>query len=85
MKGRIPTVGEVPMHPLARQWAAYLCEDVREQNQNRWLGLARVLCWRCHFAMPGDPAKKCFCSREDNRGCPLVNAREDHYYWAFHS
>ncbi len=76
---------EIPAHPISLDWAAYLCQDIQQANQHSWLSLARAACWRCHLLSRGDPAHSCFCKRADNRGCPLVNAREKHYYWAFHN
>ncbi len=84
MKGRIPVEGEIPGHAIPRDWATYLCDEIQEFNRNKWFGLARVRCWRCHMMAGPDRTMRCFCSRADNRGCPLINARDDHYYWSFH-
>ncbi|MGB8648918.1 MAG: hypothetical protein WCF84_27020 [Anaerolineae bacterium] len=75
----------IPQHAIPTQWATYLCDEVAHNNENQWLSLAKVLCWRCHFFAHGDDAKRCFCRTTDNTGCPVINARDRHYYWAFHN
>jgi hypothetical protein len=34
---------------------------------------------------PTEVEKRGFSSQADNRGCPFINMRDAHYYWAFHS
>jgi hypothetical protein len=73
-----------PTDAIPAQWASELCGDICEESRGKWYSLTRLLCWQCHFFSKGNPTKKCFCRRADNRGCALVNTRQMHYYWAFH-
>ncbi len=76
--------GEIPCHAIPTHWAAYLCEDICRESENQWLSLAKIRCARCMNLYPTEITKRGFARTPDNRGCPFINAREAHYYWAFH-
>ncbi len=76
--------GDIPIHAIPTAWAAYLCQDICRESANQRFSLARRRCARCQQLYPFDVTRRGFARREDNRGCPFINAREAHYYWAFH-
>ncbi len=76
--------GDIPAHPIPFHWAASLCEDICRESARRRFSRARRRCARCQALYPTDMAKRGFAQQPDNRGCPFINAREKHYYWAFH-
>lgn len=67
------------MNPIAipREKALQLCTEIREENRRKWYTPAGMMCWGCLTFSKGDPAKMCFSSRPDYRGCYQVNARYD--------
>jgi len=75
---------DIPIHAIPTHWAVYLCEDICRESASQWLSRARVRCARCQQLYPNEVAQRGFAKRPDNRGCPFINAREAHYYWAFH-
>lgn len=52
-----------------------LCGEIRQENQGKWLSLARLQCWGCMMASKADASKMCVASRPDGHGCNLVNGR----------
>ncbi len=74
----------IPEQTLPTEWACYLCEEVCHNARNKWFSLARLMCWHCEREAHGDRAHMGFIRSAGNRGCPWVNARAKHYYWAFH-
>ncbi len=75
---------EIPPHDIPNEWACYLCEQVCRDASKSWFSLARILCWHCERVTHGDRSKMGFIRRAGNHGCPWVNSRDRHYYWAFH-
>lgn len=57
--------------------ALHLCAQIREENRHKRLTPAAMMCWGCVKFSKGDPAKMCFSSQSDNRGCYQINARYD--------
>ncbi len=74
----------IPTHPIPTEWATYLCKEVCHDAKNQWFSLAKMMCWHCHTVSHGDFAKFGFVRKPGNHGCPWVDARDRHYYWAFH-
>lgn len=79
----IPVQGFVPQHPIPTEWAEYLCEEICESGAKQGFSLTRIYCWFSHL-FTHEPVQACYCRKEGNHGCPLVNSRDNHYYWAFH-
>ncbi len=76
--------GEIPAHAIPTHWAAYLCEDICRETKSQRFSLAKFRCARCMRLFPQEIARRGFARTPDNRGCTFINAREAHYYWAFH-
>ncbi len=64
-------------NPIPRDMALQLCAEIRGKYHGKWYTLAGMQCGGCVLFSKGDPAKMCFSSRADFRGCNLVNARYD--------
>ncbi len=79
-----PTNGDIPDHAIPISWAASLCEDICRESANQNMSRAHRCCARCMELYPREVNRRGFARRADNRGCPFINAREAHYYWAFH-
>ncbi len=64
---------------IAIPWddALQLCDAIRAKNQRKWFTAGGMMCRGCVTFSKGDPARMCFASRPDNRGCYQVNARYD--------
>lgn len=57
--------------------ALQLCAAIRTENRHKWYTASGMMCRGCVKFSGGDPAKMCFASHPDNRGCYQVNARYD--------
>jgi recombinational DNA repair protein RecR len=53
--------------------ALQLCSEIRNEKKIKLF----TQCWGCVKFSKGDPAKMCFSSQTDNRGCSIVNKRYD--------
>jgi uncharacterized protein (DUF779 family) len=53
--------------------ALQLCSEIRQEKGVKMFSQ----CWGCVRFSKGDPAKMCFSSRADNRGCGIINKRYD--------
>ena len=65
------------MEVIPRDTALQLCSEIRQDNRSKWHTISRLQCWGCMRFSKGDPAEMCLSSREDYRGCSLVNKRYD--------
>ncbi len=57
--------------------ARQLCAAISAENKRKWYTAGGMMCRGCLRFSKGDPAKMCFASTPDNRGCYQVNARFD--------
>lgn len=57
--------------------ALRLCSAIWVKNRHKWYTAAGMMCRGCMTFSKGDPAKRCFASSPDNRGCYQVNAQYD--------
>ncbi len=62
---------------IPKEKALELCLEIRQENRRKWYTPAGMMCRGCLTFSKGDPAKMCFSSRPDYRGCYQVNARYD--------
>lgn len=62
---------------IPREQAMQLCTEIRQENRRKPYTPGGMMCWGCVKFSKGDPAKMCFSSRPDYRGCYQVNARYD--------
>jgi len=62
---------------IPREVALQLCADIQAENRRKWYTAAGMMCRGCVKFSKGDPNKRCFASRPDNRGCYQVSARYD--------
>ena len=53
--------------------ALQVCSEIRAEKKVKLF----TQCWGCVKFSKGDPAKMCFSSQLDNRGCGIVNKRYD--------
>jgi hypothetical protein len=67
------------VNAIPREVAIRLCADIQVENRYRWYTPAGNMCHGCLAYSRGDPARMCFASRPDNRGCYQVNARYDQH------
>ncbi len=65
------------MNSIESGQALAVCEQVRAMNRGKWFTYQTWWCWGCTTFTKGDPAKRCFASTPDNRGCLQVNQRFD--------
>jgi hypothetical protein len=65
------TASAIPAHV-----ALQLCEEIRKENNGKFRWTA-WWCWGCATFCKGDPAKMCFSSHPEYRGCAQVNDRYD--------
>ena len=65
------------MEAIPKEVALKLCAEIREENRGKWYTFAGFQCRGCLKFSKGDPAKMCVSSRDDYRGCNLVNKRCD--------
>ncbi len=77
-------IDDIPAHAIPTHWAVYLCQDICREVQNNQFSQAKTRCAQCMQLYPDEVAKRGFARQADNRGCPFINARDAHYYWAFH-
>ncbi len=63
------------MNAIPKDVALLLCVAIRQENRGKWYTFAGLQCWGCTTFSKGDSAKMCVSSREDYRGCNLVNKR----------
>jgi rRNA maturation endonuclease Nob1 len=56
---------------IPKEIAFQLCEEIRREKARKWF----TQCWGCVKFSKNDPAKMCFGSQPDYRGCKLVNER----------
>ncbi len=68
------------MDAIPKEVALRLCTEIRQQNRGQRFNLARLQCWGCTKYAKGNPDKMCLSSREDYRGCSLVNKRYDQQF-----
>ena len=68
--------------PIPEDIALQICEEIREKNKKKKLSFAKVQCWGCmkYSKKKGDNKNRCIFSKEDNRGCQLVNKIFDAKY-----
>jgi len=66
---------------ISKDAALKLCIEIRQDSRGKWFSFGAAQCWGCEKFSQGDPAKMCFSSRTDNRGCSQVNARYDRRSW----
>jgi len=68
--------------PIPEEIALQICDEVREHNKKKKLSFAKVQCWGCmkYSNKKGDNKHRCIFSKEDNRGCQLVNKIFDAKY-----
>ena len=68
--------------PIPEDIALQICEEIREKNKKKKLSFAKVQCWGCmkYSNKKGDIKHRCIFSKEDNRGCQLVNKIFDAKY-----
>ncbi len=62
---------------IPREMALQLCAAIQAENRRKWYTAAGMMRLGCVEFSKGDPARQCFASRPDNRGCYQVNARQD--------
>lgn len=65
--------------PNAIAWddALQICAAIRQENKHKWFTPNGMMCRGCVKFSKGEPAKMCFASSPDNRGCYQVNAKYD--------
>lgn len=68
---------DVETSAIPREVAVDLCGQIRAENRRKWYTAAGMMCRGCWTFSKGDPAKMCFSSTPENRGCYQVNARFD--------
>ncbi len=78
-------IDDIPAHAIPTRWAVYLCEEICRETQKGRFNSAKTRCARCMELFPMEVTRRGFARQADNRGCPFINARDAHYYWAFHS
>jgi hypothetical protein len=59
---------------IPREMALTLCQEIREAQRGRWWHWTAWWCWGCEKASGNDPAKMCWHSPPEFRGCAQVNA-----------
>ncbi len=62
---------------ISSQQALAICDQLRAVNRGKWYTYQTWWCWGCMTFTKGEPAKRCFANRPDNRGCEQVNQRFD--------
>ncbi len=65
------------MDAIPKDVALQLCGEIRQENRHKWYTPAAMMCWGCTTFSKRDPAKMCFSSQPDYRGCYQINARYD--------
>lgn len=73
--GTMATRDEVAPAAIPREVALRLCTEIQHENRGKWYTSGGMMCRGCVRFSHGDPAKMCFSSKPDNRGCYQVNAR----------
>ncbi|MFW9941638.1 MAG: hypothetical protein ACFFFT_11405 [Candidatus Thorarchaeota archaeon] len=70
------------LKPIPENIALQICEEIREHNREKIFSLAKVQCWGCmKYSNKKDDIKhRCIFSKENNRGCHLVNKVYDKKY-----
>ncbi|MFX1344866.1 MAG: hypothetical protein ACFFBC_05915 [Promethearchaeota archaeon] len=70
------------LKPIPESIALQICEEIREYNREKKFSLAKVQCWGCmKYSNKKDDIKhRCIFSKENNRGCHLVNKVYDKKY-----
>ena len=71
------SIQEILEFAITKEQAEQLCAEIRQQYRDKWYAFAGLQCWGCTTFSKGDPAKMCFSSKPDNRGCNLVSSRFD--------
>jgi len=66
--------------PIPLETALQLCDEIRLQAEQNWHTPALSWCFECQQATGGDPQKRGFLRKPDNRGCILVNTRYAEQY-----
>ena len=59
--------------PIPKDVAIRLCDEIRAEKERKLF----TQCWGCVKASKGDFSRMCASSRNDLRGCALVNRRFD--------
>jgi len=62
---------------IPRDRAVELCDGILKRNRSRWYTFNGLWCWGCAAFTGGDPTKRCWSGRQDNRGCSQVNREFD--------
>jgi hypothetical protein len=65
------------MEEIPKDVAWQLCQQIQKENRGKWLTLGGWQCWGCSTFAKDRQDKRCFNSKEGNRGCNLVNLRYD--------
>lgn len=62
--------------------ALKLCEEIRESNSKKKISLGKGQCWGCmkYSNKKKDIKYRCIFSKENNRGCHMVNKSFDMGY-----
>ncbi len=68
---------EKPVNAIPADLALRLCEEIRKENRGKWYKWTAWWCWGCSTFTKGDPAKMCYRTHPQCRGCGQVNARYD--------
>lgn len=69
------TRDDVAPAAIPQEIASRLCAEIRQENQGKWYTPGGMMCRGCVKFSHGDPARMCFSSSPDYRGCYQVNAR----------
>jgi hypothetical protein len=60
--------------------AIKLCDEVREINSKKKISFRKGQCWGCMKFSKRNIKNRCIFSKENNRGCQMVNERFDKNY-----
>jgi len=63
--------------PIPDEMAIKLCDQVCADNRGKWYTFRGLWCWGCRTFSKGDATKRCYASKDGNRGCPQMNERWD--------
>jgi hypothetical protein len=66
-----------PVNAIPKDVAFQLCKEIRKENRGKWYTPNGLWCWGCATFTKSDPAKMCWHSPPDYRGCGQVNERYD--------
>ena len=71
---------QINWHPISRDDALALCEDIRQENRGKWYKPLFWRCWGCMKLAAGNPDTMSFGGMPGNRGCKLINERYDRQF-----